>query len=55
MRKCETLNFILKIILTYNRFPLLSNVQIILRLGYVDDYGTNIGQRRNLSDYITVI
>lgn len=29
-------------------------VQMILRLGYVDDYGTNCGLRRNLSDYITV-
>ncbi|MDE5667717.1 MAG: hypothetical protein K2I29_05700, partial [Clostridia bacterium] len=30
-------------------------VQMILRLGYVDDYGTNSGLRRNLSDYIKVV
>ena len=30
-------------------------VQMIFRLGYVDDYGTNCGLRRNLSDYIDVL
>lgn len=29
-------------------------VQMILRLGYVDNYGTNSGLRRNLSDYIKI-
>lgn len=30
-------------------------VQMILRLGYVDEYGANCGLRRNLSDYIEVL
>jgi len=30
-------------------------VQMILRIGYVNDYGTNSGIRRNLKDYITVV
>ncbi len=30
-------------------------VQMILRLGYVNDYGSNLGLRRNLADYIEVI
>ncbi len=30
-------------------------VQMILRLGYVDEYGANCGLRRNLSDYIQII
>ena len=30
-------------------------VQMILRLGYVDEYGVNCGVRRNLSDYIEVV
>lgn len=29
-------------------------IQMILRLGYVEDYGTNCALRRNLSDYIEV-
>lgn len=29
-------------------------VQMILRLGYVDDYGNNLGLRRNLSDYVEI-
>ena len=29
-------------------------IQMILRLGYVDDYGANCALRRNLSDYIEV-
>ena len=31
------------------------SVQMILRAGYVNDYGENVGVRRNLKDYITVI
>ncbi len=31
------------------------NVQMILRAGYVDEYGENLGVRRNLNEYITVI
>ena len=30
-------------------------VQMILRLGYVDEYGANCGLRRNLSDYIELV
>ncbi|NLR05708.1 hypothetical protein EKS21_08850 [Streptococcus mutans] len=29
-------------------------VQLILRVGYVNSYGKNVGPRRNLKDYITV-
>lgn len=29
-------------------------IQMILRLGYVEDYGTNCALRRNLSDYVEV-
>lgn len=33
----------------------MQNVQMILRVGYVEDYGENVGVRRNLNEYITVI
>ena len=33
----------------------IAPVQMILRLGYVDEYGVNCGLRRNLSDYIEVV
>ncbi len=32
----------------------VDNIQMILRIGYVDDYGTNAAIRRDLADYITV-
>ena len=38
-----------------NDLGVAAPVQMILRLGYVDDYGTNCGLRRNLSDYIEVV
>lgn len=38
-----------------NVLGVTENVQMILRAGYVDDYGENVGVRRNLKDYITVI
>lgn len=31
------------------------NVQMILRVGYVDEYGQNAAVRRNLNEYVTVI
>ena len=37
-----------------NDLGVATPVQMILRLGYVDNYGTNSGMRRNLSDYIEV-
>ena len=38
-----------------NDLGVIAPVQMILRLGYVDEYGTNCGLRRNLSDYIEVL
>ncbi len=38
-----------------NDLGVTAPVQMILRLGYVDEYGTNCGLRRNLSDYIEVV
>lgn len=38
-----------------NDLGVTAPVQMILRLGYVDDYGVNSGLRRNLSDYIEVL
>lgn len=38
-----------------NDLGVAAPVQMILRLGYVDSYGTNSGLRRNLSDYIEVV
>ncbi|WP_320962484.1 Acg family FMN-binding oxidoreductase [Hungatella effluvii] len=38
-----------------SQLDLAKNVQMILRAGYVKDYGENAGVRRNLEDYITVI
>ena len=34
---------------------LTENVQMILRAGYINDYGENAGVRRDLRDYVTVI
>ncbi len=38
-----------------NDLGVTSPVQMILRLGYVDEYGNNLGLRRNLTDYIEVV
>lgn len=37
-----------------DRLGVSKNVQMILRVGYVKDYGENAGVRRNLNEYITV-
>lgn len=38
-----------------NDLGITASVQMILRLGYVNDYGVNCGLRRNLSDYVVVV
>ncbi len=38
-----------------NDLGVTAPIQMILRLGYVDEYGANCGLRRNLTDYIKVI
>lgn len=38
-----------------NDLGVTAPVQMILRLGYVNEYGANCGVRRNLSDYIQII
>ncbi len=38
-----------------NELGVTESVQMILRAGYINDYGENVGVRRNLKDYITVI
>ena len=37
------------------KLDLSANAQMILRAGYVEDYGQNTGYRRNLADYITIV
>lgn len=38
-----------------NNLGLPANAQMILRAGYVEDYGQNTGYRRSLADYITIV
>lgn len=38
-----------------SELDITESVQMILRAGYVNDYGENVGVRRNLKDYITII
>lgn len=38
-----------------SELDLTESAQMILRAGYVNDYGENAGVRRNLEDYIMVI